>query len=57
MNVLGQAVAQINMSFHPAGSYFRSGHEGEQSFFEDLTERKKSPSWSSLGERPPTRPK
>ena len=36
MNVMGQAVAQINKCFHPAGSYFKTGHEGGQSFFERL---------------------
>mmetsp|Transcript_6960 Transcript_6960/g.10279 ORF Transcript_6960/g.10279 Transcript_6960/m.10279 type:complete len:122 (+) Transcript_6960:465-830(+) len=36
MNVMGQAVAQINKCFHPAGSYFETGHEGGQSFFERL---------------------
>ena len=34
MNVMGQAIAQINKCFHPAASYFRTGHEGGQSLFE-----------------------
>ena len=27
MDVIGKAVAQINKCFHPAGSYFKTGHE------------------------------
>ena len=36
MNVMGQAVAQINKCFHPAGTYPKTGHEEGQSFFERL---------------------
>ena len=36
MNVMGQAVAQINKYFHSAGSYFKTRHEEGQSFIERL---------------------
>ena len=36
MNVMGQAVAQINNCFNPAGSYFKTGHKEGQSSFERL---------------------
>ena len=36
MNVMGQAVDQINKCFQPAGSYFKTGYEEGQSFFERL---------------------
>ena len=42
MNLMGQADAQINKCFHPVGSYFRTGHEEGQSFFEGLDREKQN---------------
>ena len=36
MNVIAQAVAQINKCLHLAGSYFKTGHEEVKSLFERL---------------------
>ena len=50
MNVMGQAVAQMNKRFHSAGSYFKTGHEEGQSFF-GRTEREEQESLVEFARR------